>query len=382
MLFRVIFEVIGKHLNNTGVTELRSHIQIAVAKVFPRARLEYRKALENTDALSAAGITTPLRISHFLATIGHESGNLTALRENMNYRAARIRKIFGVGNHSAAITEAESIKLARKPEALAERVYGLGNPRKATALGNTQPGDGWRYRGNGLMGMTGRRNHRIFGQQVGVDFEAHPEYVCDSRYALLSAIEFWTANNLNALADKDDAAGICRAVNGGYNGLAHRKQLASKIRKQLEASGMEKQVASIDPTVHALQQNLSQLGYEVPINGLLDRKTERAVRAFQAAQGLRVDGIAGPITKAAIRSRLDARKAEEPSIGDQAESAMKAGAVPTIALGAVGEQVASMATTAGSVFADFKPVFAGLMVVGILMIAWPAIRKTWKVRAG
>jgi putative chitinase len=73
----------------------------------------------------------------------------------MNYSAPRLLEIFGVNRHSAAVTAFEAEKLARKPEAIAERVYGLGNPRKARELGNTQPGDGFRFRGNGILA-----NHR------------------------------------------------------------------------------------------------------------------------------------------------------------------------------------------------------------------------------
>jgi predicted chitinase len=78
----------------------------------------------------------------------------------MSYNAPRLLEVFGAGRHSAGITPGEAQALARRPEAIAERVYGLGNPSKARELGNTQSGDGFRYRGGGLMQTTGRANYR------------------------------------------------------------------------------------------------------------------------------------------------------------------------------------------------------------------------------
>ena len=85
----------------------------------------------------------------------------------MNYSAARLVEVFGVNRHSAAITMTEALRLARDEEAIAERVYGLGNPRKAAELGNTQPGDGFQYRGNGVLQTTGRGNHARLGTACG-----------------------------------------------------------------------------------------------------------------------------------------------------------------------------------------------------------------------
>jgi len=81
----------------------------------------------------------------------------------MNYSAERLMQIFGVGRHSAAVTPAEAERLAHDERAIAERVYGLGNPRKALELGNKEQGDGFRYRGCGLMQTTGRFNFRLMG---------------------------------------------------------------------------------------------------------------------------------------------------------------------------------------------------------------------------
>lgn len=201
-----------------------------VRKVCPRARASYTAAIENGDYLFRdAGITTPIRLAHFLAQICHESSGLTIEWESGNYRAARILQIFGVGRHSAAVTPDEAERLAGNGPALFERVYGLGNPRKHD-LGNTQPGDGWRYRGGGLMQTTGRANYRRMGQKCGVDFEGNPELVLSAEHALKPALAEWTEGKLNAAADRDDLIAITKKINGGLNGLSDRRAWLAKIR--------------------------------------------------------------------------------------------------------------------------------------------------------
>lgn len=202
-----------------------------VRKVAPKGRAAYLQAFEDGDALfEKHGINTPLRLAHFLAQVLHESGGLTVEFENMNYRATRIMEIFGVGKHSAGVTENEAAHLAGKPSALAERVYGLRNAKKALELGNTDPGDGFKYRGGGIMQTTGRGNYRRMGKRCGVDFEADPTLVCSAAHALKPALAEWTEGNLNALADKSDLRAITRKINGGYNGLDDREYWFKRVR--------------------------------------------------------------------------------------------------------------------------------------------------------
>lgn len=282
----------------------------AVKRLAPNARQNYLDAIRNGDALfQQHGITTPLRMAHFLAQALHETGGFRILRENMNYSAERMVDIFGVGRHSAAVTQAEAESLERKPEHIAERVYGLGNPRKARELGNTQPGDGFRYRGNGFLQTTGRGSHKRMGQAVGVDFENHPELVTDPEHALKPALQEWTEGNLNAEADRNNINRITRRINGGFIGLADRQSWFNKIFPLLnegnqavdpDSAGLE------DPDVKRLQEALNDLGADpkLVVDGRMGPKTRMAIRAFQAAAGIRVDGIAGPITEAAIALRL------------------------------------------------------------------------------
>ena len=206
-----------------------------VKKVAPKARSEYWEAFENGDVLlSKAGINTPLRLAHFMAQVMHESGGLTVTFENMNYRAPRIMQIFGEGKHSASISSSEAEHLAGKPSALAERVYGIGNKKKSKELGNVNAGDGYKFRGGGIMQTTGRANYRRMGEKCGVDFESNPELVCSADHALKPALAEWTEGKLNERADKNDLKGITRRINGGYNGLADREAWFKKIRPLID----------------------------------------------------------------------------------------------------------------------------------------------------
>src|SRR5829696_8690469 len=187
-----------------------------VRQVAPGARQSYLNAFEVGDLLlQQHGITSSRRLAHFLAQVLHESGGLRLERENMKYSAARLVAIFGCGRHSAAITPLEARGLAPDERAIAERVYGLANPRKAQELGNKLPGDGFRYRGCGLMQTTGRSNFRRMGQICGVDFEQNPELVYSPEHALKPALAEWSEAGLNLYADNNDILAISRAINCG-----------------------------------------------------------------------------------------------------------------------------------------------------------------------
>ena len=245
-------------------------------RVAPRAREDYLLAFERGDSLlKSHGITTPLRVAHFLAQVLHESGGLTIEWESGNYSAPRLLQIFGVGNHSAAITPSEAAELANQPmprreELIFERVYGLGNPKKAKELNNVNPGDGYKYRGGGILQTTGRGNYRRVGQKCGVAFEEHPELVVSAEHALKPALTEWSEDDLNDDADRDDIVAITRKINGGLNGLDSRRQWLAKLRpliKSVEFDGVV--VADLrvpasgipipDPTPSPLASDLAHL---------------------------------------------------------------------------------------------------------------------------
>lgn len=97
-------------------------------------------------------------------------------------------------------------------------------------LGNTEPGDGKRFKGRGPIQLTGRANYRAFGREVGIDFESHPEIVSYPSVGLMAAVRYWDSRNLNAKADADDLLGITEAINGGTNGLEDRKVQTAKAK--------------------------------------------------------------------------------------------------------------------------------------------------------
>lgn len=131
-----------------------------------------------------------LRLIHFLAQLAHESGNFRYMEEIASGAAYEGRK----------------------------------------DLGNTQAGDGKRYKGRGPIQLTGRANYRKYGQQLGIDFENNPDIVALPSVGLLVACKFWSDNDLNTLADKDDVLTITRRINGGTNGLADREAHLAKLR--------------------------------------------------------------------------------------------------------------------------------------------------------
>jgi putative chitinase len=282
-----------------------------VRRIALNAKENYLEAIRIGDALfEQHGITTPLRVAHFLAQALHETGGFTVLRESMNYSAERLIEIFGVNRHSAAITAAEAKALARNQEAIAERVYGLGNPYKANELGNAEPGDGFRYRGNGVLQTTGRGNHRRMGQACGVDFEGDPDLVTAPEHALKPALQEWTEGSLNTAADRNDIRTITKRINGGFNGLSDREAWFDKVWPLIKADEEPAdawKAGTEDDEVKWLQQALNDLGANprLDVDGRYGPATKRAVMEFQTAAGLVTDGIAGPVTEAEIRLRLD-----------------------------------------------------------------------------
>ena len=218
----------------TDLSPLLTRTIDAITKLSPKARSNYLQAIrEGGPLFESNGIVTPLRMSHFMAQAMTETGGFKVLRESMSYSVQQMLKIFGVGNHSAKITAAEAPGLAHNEQALAERVYGLGNPKKTKELGNTQDGDGFRYRGNGVLQTTGRGAHRRMGQVFGLDFENDPDLVTAPEHALKPALKEWSDNNLNKFADKNDIRTITLRINGGLNGFDDRKTYFAKLLPRL-----------------------------------------------------------------------------------------------------------------------------------------------------
>jgi putative chitinase len=171
---------------------------------------------ELPSVIQKFNITNPLRLSHFLSQCAHESGNFKFLRENLNYSADGLLKVFPKYFKDKATAEA----YARKPEKIANRVYAsrMGN-------GDEASGDGYKFAGKGFIQLTGRSNYTEFSKFIGEDCVANPELVA-TKYPLSSAAFFFNKNNLWAICDKgahdDIVKDVTKRVNGGTHGLDDR----------------------------------------------------------------------------------------------------------------------------------------------------------------
>lgn len=179
---------------------LRPHLPANVMAELPEVMRRYQ-------------INTPLRMAHFLAQCGHESGGFRQVSENLNYDAAGLLRVF-----PRHFTAQIAPTFARQPERIANRAYAgrMGN-------GNEASGDGWRFRGRGYIQLTGRNNYAAFDAVVSDDVLANPDLVA-TKYPLLSAAWFWNNARLNALADTGTVEAVTRRVNGGTHGLEDRQR--------------------------------------------------------------------------------------------------------------------------------------------------------------
>jgi putative chitinase len=158
-------------------------------------------------------IDTPQRVSAFLAQCAHESGGFRFLKENLNYKAASLRKVFPKYFPSDELATA----YANKPEMIANRVYGgrMGNS-------DEHSGDGYKYCGRGLIQLTGKSNYQNFADSIETAVEDIPEFLATFEGAVQSACWFWESNNLNQFADTGDILTMTKRINGGTIGLEDR----------------------------------------------------------------------------------------------------------------------------------------------------------------
>jgi len=186
-----------------NLDKLKGHIPEVVINQIPAVQLKFE-------------IDTPLRLAHFLAQAGHESGGFRLTKENLNYSAKGLQGIF----KKYFPTEAKAKEYERKPEKIANLVYGnrMGN-------GPESSGDGAKYCGRGYIQLTGKDNYIAFGKSIGVDLTIAPTLVA-GQYALVSAGWFFWKNGLNKIADlgatDEVVTKITKRVNGGTIGLADR----------------------------------------------------------------------------------------------------------------------------------------------------------------
>jgi len=171
------------------------------------------------------GITHRVQIAQFIAQTGHESAHYTVLKENLNYSAEGLRKVFSKYFPNDDFAK----QYARQPERIASRVYAnrMGN-------GNEASGDGWMFRGRGIIQITGKNNYHYCSEFLFQDKRllVDPSMLLEPEYAVMSACWFWSANDINAHAD--DIKTVTRIINGGYHGIEDRTNIYHAALKVLD----------------------------------------------------------------------------------------------------------------------------------------------------
>lgn len=212
------------------------------------------------ECIKVADLNTPLRQAHFLAQLAHESAGFRTTTE-----------------------------------------YASGAAYNGRAdLGNTQPGDGVRYKGRGLIQITGRINYKTMGNALGQDFINNPSLAAQFPWAALTAAEYWKMRNINRAADRDDLRAVTRLINGGYNGIEDRAQYLKKAKNVLSLES-----ASDTPSekIKSAQARLKELNYPLgSADGIVGPLTRSAIRDFQDANSLAINGKLDDRTYATLMS--------------------------------------------------------------------------------
>lgn len=259
-------------------------------KAFPSAKMEYVNALiEHVQTMEKHGILqNDKRLRHFLAQGAAETSGYTITTESGAYSAEGLLKIFPKYFKS----KAEARAYAKRPQAIFNRTYG-------GRLGNTLPGDGYKYRGRGIFQLTGKDAYKRYGERLGIDLVNDPDKAADPMVSVRIACLYWSNLGLNDWADKDDLLAVSRGINGGNpkrniqpNGMDHRKSWYAKVTKTFSFGAAAAEVEQKQPgtlkegdtgdEVERLQSLLRAKGYPAGnIDGIYGANTKRAVTLFQ-----------------------------------------------------------------------------------------------------
>ena len=240
-------------------------------------------------ALPLYEINTVERVAGFIAQCGHESRNFGVLTENLNYSASALNKIFPKYFTRAGRSAQQ---YHRQPERIANVIY-------ANRMGNSDPGsgDGWRFRGGGLIQLTGKRNYTAFAESIDISLDDAVDYVRTIEGALVSACWFWKTNNINKYCDRLDIETMTRRINGGTIGLEDRKKhwehaldVLGGDYEEYEPIRETIRKGSRGPFVVEVQEAMDIH----PADGIFGPGTERIVKDWQTKNGLIPDGILGP----------------------------------------------------------------------------------------
>ena len=307
-----------------------------IKEISPRAKPKIVAGLADAmpKVIELAGLTTQLRQVHFLAQLAHESAGFTTTEEFASGAAYEGRR----------------------------------------DLGNLKRGDGRKFKGRGLIQLTGRANYARIGNILGVDFIANPKLAGQFPWAALTAAIFWRENRINEAADKDDVRRVTRIINGGYNGLADRQEYLAATRRAL------------DP-VRAAQRRLASLNYALgSIDGRIGPLTRSAIRDFQDANDLPITGDLDLRTKERLfgsdaRPRPVSKERASLTVEDlRKEGSRVVEAADEAKVGAIGAGLAAIsgaATQAQTIVSQVTDISAGLKAgadtLDILRSYWPVI---------
>jgi putative chitinase len=229
--------------------------------------LIYDVVEEMNSNLPSYSINTWLRVTHFIAQAAHESAGFRVMEEYATGAAYEGRK----------------------------------------DLGNTQKGDGVRYKGRGIFQLTGRWNYDYFGKKLGVDLVNNPELAETPRIAVLTACEFWKGRGISQFADANDIIGVTKRINPGLMGLQDRRNYLAKAQAVIpktiftstDSSVQKTDINSVvlakigdkSETVSRIQKLLYDIGYDINVDGIFGPRTEIIIRDFQKRNGLLSNGI-------------------------------------------------------------------------------------------
>jgi putative chitinase len=345
----------------------------AVRRLCPSAKQNYITAFDTgDDDLVKAGITTPLRLAHFLAQAFHETDGLTILVESMSYSADRMTKVWPKRFPNTAV----AAPYAHNPRALAEHTYGgrMGN-------GPEGSGDGWAYIGRGIIQCTGKDSYEAYGRLLGIDLVGTPDLAVDPRYTLKIALAEWVEKDCNEKADRNAIKEISVAINGGLVGYPDRVAWFDKIWPVVQSLHGDEPapswtVANPDPDVEGLQKMLAAAGYAVEVDGRKGPQTVAAIKRFQKDHSLEVDGVAGPRTRAALADAVAPADTKAPRTAAPAQPVdTTAPGVGLAALGETGQQIIDKSSMLAQ-FSDIpgvKPLLVTVTVVGFCLVIWGLI---------
>ncbi|TCP41874.1 trypsin-like serine protease [Rhodovulum marinum] len=298
-----------------------------IKRISPNAQDAYAEAMAAAaEEFESAGITSALRMAHFVAQVMTETGGLKRLDENMNYSYETLLRVFS----RRTISEPKAREIARKPREIANWVYGarLGNRGRETE-------DGWNYRGSGFIQLTGRANFRARGTEIGLPLEDDPELARQAREGLSAAIAYWTARDINAAADDHDRLRVRKLVNGprahGYEqSKVWFNRAWTRVFQGKEALGFEGAVVLAEAMTEAADETglfediLERSGVlpkDLPATEAGQATRTEALKAYQRELGLPETGVLDEATQDALLDprewrHLDDEEEPQPLLSD------------------------------------------------------------------